>query len=577
MQNDDSSPPGARIIEPPVAAEGTTAPFPAYVFGKYFWLTLLLFILTVVCVNPFWNTAIDDDWAYALTVKHLLDTGHYKLHDWATANMPFQVYWGALFAKVAGYSQASLRISTLALWLVGLIAFYCLALEHRFAPEKAGLLMLTLFSCPLLVKMSFSFMTDVPYLSCFIITLFLWTRALRTRHLGLMFLGSMAAAAAILTRQFGAALLGGLVLLWLAHRRQARNAALLGSGLLLPLVALGWQLRQMSAALTWAMQCNLLRQTEYFSDPSMLLESLTWRPVIILEYLAFLTPPLVLLPLAGLIGRRGDVAGRRAARPSGSRLLLLMGVWVIGVLAVSSQWPGAPKLMPYLLWNFSVLLRVPVFARTILTALTTVGAILLGWTFAQRYLPSGGHNEAACHERLVDLAALCVVGELLVFWILGDEYLLPLLPYSLLVAGWQFPSAWDRLKQPLIICCLAVLVLSGMFVRSYMAWTEAYWRVSERVRMTGVEAREISSSSSWMGYYCFDAFLAEHRNDRPDVENFVHWTGTQRSVTKYVVTGDLAYVDLRRYKEISQTECTLLPYWHWKMYVLKRIDPPPAR
>ncbi len=27
--------------------------------------------------DPFRETAVDDDWAYALTVKHLLDTGHY--------------------------------------------------------------------------------------------------------------------------------------------------------------------------------------------------------------------------------------------------------------------------------------------------------------------------------------------------------------------------------------------------------------------------------------------------------------------------------------------------------------------
>ena len=577
MQNDDCSPPGARSTEPPVAAEGAKAPLPPYVFGKYFWLTLLLFILTVVCVNPFWNTAIDDDWSYALTVKHLLDTGHYKLHDWATANMPFQAYWGAGFAKLVGYSHASLRISTLALWLVGLIAFYCLGLEHGFAPDEAGLLMLMLFSSPILLKMSFSFMTDVPYLSCFLTTLFIWTRALRTRQLGLMFLGSIAAAAAILTRQVGVALIGGLILVWLAHKGRARNAALLGIGLLLPLVALGWQLRQVSVAPTWAMKWNLFQQAGYFSDPNTLLKSLWWRPVIALQYLAFFTPPLVLLPLAGLMDRRRRAAGGGPARTSGTRLLLLVGVWVVAVLAVASQWRAAPWPLPYVPTQFRILEQGPVFARVLLAGLTTLGAILLGWTFAGRYLSAGPWHESHRSERLIDLTTLCVVGGVLAFWVLEDEYLLPLLPYGLLIVGRQFRSALDRLKRPLAAACFAVLALSVMSARSHLAWTEAYWSAGEAIRTTGVEACEISSSFEWVGYHCFEKFLAEHRNDPPDMQIYLDWLATQRVRGKYLVIGNLASVDLRKYEPVVQMTCTLLPYWHRRLYVLKKIDPLPPK
>lgn len=575
MNSDSGSPTGVGTNEARVAAAGTAAPSSAYAFGKYFWATLLLFILTVIYVNPFWNTAVDDDWSYALTVKHLLDTGHYKLHDWATANMPFQVYWGALFAKLAGYSHASLRISTLVIWLLGLIAFYCLALEHRFAPEEAGLLMLTLFSSPILVKMSFSFMTDVPYLSCFIVTLFIWTRALRTRHLGLMFLGSMAAAAAILTRQFGAALIGGLILVWLAHRERGRDASLFGVGLLLPLVALGFQFRESYLEPTWAMKWNLIHEAEYFLHPSMLLKGLLWRPVIVLEYLAFLTPPLVLLPLAGLIGRRRTAAGHGRSASRVSTLLVLVGVWAVGALVVSGLWRMVPWLMPYLGWNFDVVGRFPVFARATLTGLTTLGAILLGWTFAQIYLRPFGHDDTRCFERLVDLTTLCVAGELLAFWAVGDEYLLPLLPYSLLVAGRQFRSNLARLKRPLVICCLGVLAFSNLFARWNLASIEAPWRAAEAVRMTGVDTREISSSFEWMGYYCFETFVAEHQNESPDVGNFITWTEAQGARRRYIVVGKSTSADLRNYELFTQITYTPLPYWYHKLYVLRRIAPPP--
>ena len=79
------------------------------------WITLAAFALTILFVNPLRETVADDDWMYALTVEHLLQTGSYRSHGWLAANMPFQAYWGGLFARVLGYSFASLRISTLVL------------------------------------------------------------------------------------------------------------------------------------------------------------------------------------------------------------------------------------------------------------------------------------------------------------------------------------------------------------------------------------------------------------------------------------------------------------------------------
>jgi len=52
-------------------------------FGFHFWKHALLWIglgvfaLTILFVNTFRETAVQDDWAYALTVKHLLETGKY--------------------------------------------------------------------------------------------------------------------------------------------------------------------------------------------------------------------------------------------------------------------------------------------------------------------------------------------------------------------------------------------------------------------------------------------------------------------------------------------------------------------
>src|SRR5215467_10717510 len=135
------------------------------------WLVLLPFLVIVVIVNPFREMALEDDWAYSLTVRHLLDTGSYQLNNWLSANMPFQAYWGLAFSKVIGYSHATLHLSTLFLAFFGLIAFYFLAQEHGLGPWQACILTLVLLASPLFLKFSFTFNTDIPFLSCLIVAL----------------------------------------------------------------------------------------------------------------------------------------------------------------------------------------------------------------------------------------------------------------------------------------------------------------------------------------------------------------------------------------------------------------------
>jgi hypothetical protein len=96
-----------------------------------FWLIAGILAPVILLINPIREMALGDDWGYALAVKNLVETGSFKSVDWATPSMPFQAYWGALFAHLLGYSFTSLRISTLVLMFLGLIAFYYLAREHR--------------------------------------------------------------------------------------------------------------------------------------------------------------------------------------------------------------------------------------------------------------------------------------------------------------------------------------------------------------------------------------------------------------------------------------------------------------
>ena len=162
----------------------------------------------------------DDGWAYALTVRHLLTTGEYRLHDWAAANMPVQIYWVSLLTDVFGYSFTVLRFATLILTLVGLISLYFLLRDFGTNDFEASLLTIVVLSSPRGPFLSFTFQTDVQFLGWLVLALWLYARALRHHSYSSMALASVAASAAVGTRQFGAALVAGLGATWLLCEQQ---------------------------------------------------------------------------------------------------------------------------------------------------------------------------------------------------------------------------------------------------------------------------------------------------------------------------------------------------------------------
>ncbi|MFI5382563.1 MAG: hypothetical protein ACHRHE_25010, partial [Tepidisphaerales bacterium] len=70
-------------------------------------------------VGPRANVPVIDDWVYAWSVQHLVDTGHLQILDISAFYPLAQVLWGALFVRVAGFSFEVLRLSTLVLSALG--------------------------------------------------------------------------------------------------------------------------------------------------------------------------------------------------------------------------------------------------------------------------------------------------------------------------------------------------------------------------------------------------------------------------------------------------------------------------
>jgi hypothetical protein len=84
-------------------------------------LLTLVWLVIVFLVNPVGDFPLNDDWAYAKAVQSLL-RGDLQLTDWAPASQIAQIAWGALFCLPFGFSFTALRLSTLVLGWVGVLA-----------------------------------------------------------------------------------------------------------------------------------------------------------------------------------------------------------------------------------------------------------------------------------------------------------------------------------------------------------------------------------------------------------------------------------------------------------------------
>jgi hypothetical protein len=158
-----------------------------------------------ILVNPRGEFSLNDDWAYALPVKALVERGSIRFTFWQSMTLITQVLWGAVFCLPRGFSYLALRVSMLTAGLVGVLGLYRLCRHIGAGTALATLAALTLALNPIYFGLSCTFMTDVSFTALVILSilgLFLGLDAVRDR---LLLVGLAAAFAALFIRQLALA------------------------------------------------------------------------------------------------------------------------------------------------------------------------------------------------------------------------------------------------------------------------------------------------------------------------------------------------------------------------------------
>lgn len=542
---------------------------------KYAWIILLL-ISIVIFINPIRETTFTDDWAYARTVEKLLKDGQYKLNDWAAASMPFQIAYGALLSKIFGYSLSILILSTLSLSIFGIVGFYFLAKEYNFKNELALLLTFILASSPLVLHLSFTYMTDIPFLSLFIWSVLFYTKTLKTRKNSIAFIASLFASCAILTRQNGYILPLGISLIFLIDKNRFRNISYYVSGLLLPMLSLIYQVFNMSINANWAAKYIAYTQSQYLSNLSVVIINFFIRIPVIMIYLSISCLPLIIFTFVDFSLRTKnnwlvkflcivtviiavilnifadflnitffgritiltiglfyacfflsllkEMNNKKLIHPLyknfniGKDIILSLSLSLMTLLGITYLYKTQNTLLlPYLPWNFEILKDIPVATRILLTLFSAFGGIFIFRLLILNFVFFFRKNYEKINYLLFFhfIMGISLITHL-AYYQLGDEYLILYLPYVLIMLGVMLEKSIIQYKGFIIISSFLVLIAGSFWTRAMLDRSQANWMAAEYLRKQGIPTNDIFAPWTWIAYWEHDNYLKSRNFDITD-------------------------------------------------------------
>jgi 4-amino-4-deoxy-L-arabinose transferase-like glycosyltransferase len=181
--------------------------------GGMWWVSacalIAVWLLIVGFVNPVGNFMVNDDWAFMRafetfkTEGRMASTGWGPQHAGGGPSLIAQLVWALPFSFIAGTSPTVLRISVLTIAVLGLIALMSLLARLSGRPWISLFGAVTVMLNPLFLSQSFTFMTDVPFVSFMVLSLLCLFAGMERRSTGLIAVGLLMSLCAVLTRQAG--------------------------------------------------------------------------------------------------------------------------------------------------------------------------------------------------------------------------------------------------------------------------------------------------------------------------------------------------------------------------------------
>ena len=165
-----------------------------------------VYILTFCYMLPLRNQTYQDDWAYIQSVQDTIAASSLVISDWVAPSSVTTTVIAASLAKMFGFSIILTHITNILILYFGLIAFYFLLKSMSLNEERSIIFTLFLLTFPWVFPFSYSFITEVPYMSFLIISLTFYVYGFQKNSYRFIILGSIFTGLAYLIRQLALAL-----------------------------------------------------------------------------------------------------------------------------------------------------------------------------------------------------------------------------------------------------------------------------------------------------------------------------------------------------------------------------------
>ena len=509
-------------------------------------------------VGPGGDVPVIDDWVYAWSVQHLLETGRLQVLEFSAIYPVAQIAWGALFARVGGFSFVALRLSTVVLSIIGCWAVYLTLLELGCRRSTSLLGAFAVACDPAFFALSFSFMTDVPFVDLSAVAVFFYVSAVQRDQSSRLWIAGVWAIAAFLVRPIGIALPLIAVPALIVRRgwRQAVRRALLPIGVpVAVMAALQVGLPRALGPLDWAaIRGDQLRW--WFSIS--LLTYLNWTIRIVLEAV-FPLAPLLLAPAIGW---------RRALAIAAIAVLLIVPIrrargeippplpdwqtWSLQDIGARALIPGDATPSP---WSMRVM---PIMRGLGLLTVASLILVCLRGLFGRRRPPArsetagdgsarragayadtphSGGGWSRGHLVVISHAAV-LLGAIHALWLYNDRYYLVLAPAVAIVAA----SAIDNDTRAqwvaaALLVAWATIAITG--TRDLLGFNAVCAAETRRLEASGVPPYEIDAGYPLNGWrlYAHPENLPPGADRRYDVPFVTGGRSTKFAMMSHPVPG----------------------------------------
>jgi Dolichyl-phosphate-mannose-protein mannosyltransferase len=186
---------------------------------------LILWLCFVyLAAHPLTEAPVIDSWIYEHAVMHFNRTGRIQFAGFTEALPVAQVLYGVAWSRVLGETSRSLDISTALLGVGGGLLFYQLARKCGAEAWTATIAAALLICNPCYLFLSFSFMTEVPFLAVLLASYAAFAYASHRLQWRWLWLAAAGAAVGFAIRPFGAATIVGEASVLLIPRNDQSDA-----------------------------------------------------------------------------------------------------------------------------------------------------------------------------------------------------------------------------------------------------------------------------------------------------------------------------------------------------------------